>query len=90
MADPQDVLDGREHIDRGVALAHHGLVLEVGAGKEANAPVGIDVVGAILRVVLDDDDECGVGVWAVGDSLDEAIAWIRDHLDRFRVETYAN
>ena len=48
-----------------------GLPLGVGADHQADGAMGVDVVGAVLGVVLDDEDRRLGPVLAVADRLDE-------------------
>ena len=72
MIQPQDVGDRAQHVDGGVVGADQRGLLDVGADHERRAAVRVDVVGAVLGVVLDDEDQGVVGIRALGDRLDQA------------------
>src|ERR1017187_1949968 len=66
----EDLFDGSEHTDRRVGSGDNRTLLDVGANDEGKTAVAADVVGAILRIVFNHEDERVVGVGAVGDLVD--------------------
>ena len=61
----EDVLDGAEHVRLAVAGAYDRVLLHIGANEVGRRAMRIDVVGSILRVIFDDDDQDVLGVAAV-------------------------
>src|SRR5215831_5640607 len=71
MLSAQDVLDGAQHADLVVPRAHDGALLHIRTSDVSGTSVRIDVVGTILHVILDDNDQ-GVGrVAAAGYRVDK-------------------
>ena len=68
----EDQLHGAEHADGSVLRAVEMVAADIGADDEADGAMGIDVVGAILGVVFDDEDGGFFPDRAFADAFDEA------------------
>ena len=59
--DTPDVFDRAEHIEGHIVGRDNRLLLEVSTDDESQAAVAAHVIGAILRVVFNDEDQRVVG-----------------------------
>jgi hypothetical protein len=85
MLGAENVLDRAQRVDLAVATADHRALLHVRSDDEGRPAMGIHVVGAILNVVFDDDEQCVVSVAAVRHRLDhQAQRQVAVSLLRFR------
>jgi hypothetical protein len=57
MVDIEDILNCSEQIDRSVLLRYYGAVLHVRPNDVTGRPMGIDVVCAVLRIILKDENQ---------------------------------
>src|SRR5215469_783025 len=67
----ENFLDCPNHADSRVALRHELPLLDVRTANQSNAAMGVDVVGSVLRIVLDGEDECRFRVRAVRYLVDD-------------------
>ncbi len=65
----QDFLDRPKNTDRGVGIGDDRTLLHIRSNDESKTAVAADVVGAILGIVFDDEDESVVGIGAVCDLI---------------------
>ena len=54
---PEDFLDRAQDVHGGIARRDDCVLLHIRAREEGDAAMRIDVVGTVLRVVLDDEDQ---------------------------------
>ena len=66
----QYFFDRSEHADRRVGSGDNRTLLHIRSNDESKTAVAADVVGAILGIVFNHEDERVVGVGAVGDLID--------------------
>ena len=56
-SDSEHVLDGAQEVDRRVAHGNERILFDIRPNDERHAAVRIDVIGTILHVVLDDENQ---------------------------------
>src|SRR5208282_1497087 len=65
----QDFFDRPEHADRRVRIGYDRTLLYIRSNDESKTAVATDVIGAILGIVFNHEDERVAGVGAVGDLI---------------------
>jgi hypothetical protein len=70
LKNPEDILDGAQHMDLSIGGADHRLLPHIGADDIGRGAMGIDVIRAILAIVFDDEDQGVIRIGAVCHRLD--------------------
>ena len=68
----QNVFNRAQQVDFGVTCGDDFASLDVGPNGEGNGPVCVHMIGPILGVIFDHENQCVVFLFAGGDLLDEA------------------
>jgi hypothetical protein len=73
----KNFLDSPKHIRGGIVGGNHRALLHIGSNNESRAAICADVICSVLRVVLDDEDQCAVGIGTVGNLVHQQGRWKR-------------